>query len=66
LPGVGPATAARILERISQTSDALNGLKTFTPPGPTAEPWPAFVETFGLLHQHPSWPSDIEAVCRWY
>ena len=66
LPGVGPATAARILERISQTSDALNALKTFTPPGPTAEAWPSFVETFGLLHQHPSWPAEIEAVCRWY
>src|SRR4029079_11047875 len=48
LPGVGAATAARILERMSQMSDTLNALQTFTPPEKAAEAWPAFVNTFGL------------------
>jgi DNA helicase-2/ATP-dependent DNA helicase PcrA len=66
LPGIGPATAARILERISQNSDALNALKEFSPPAASAEAWRPFLDTFELVHGDVSWPSEIEAICRWY
>src|SRR6516164_999712 len=34
LPGVGPATAARLLDRIAAVPDALQAIQAFTPPAP--------------------------------
>jgi DNA helicase II / ATP-dependent DNA helicase PcrA len=66
LPGIGPAKAGRILEGISQQSDPMHALKAFSLPAATGEAWPAFIQAFGLVRHDPSWPSEMEAVCRWY
>jgi ATP-dependent DNA helicase UvrD/PcrA len=44
LPGAGPATAARVLDRVAEQSDPIRGLGEFTPPAAAAEYWPSFVE----------------------
>ena len=67
LPGIGPATAARILDRISQARDVLQAIQTFVPPVGAAELWPDFVEAVQCLRRKASgWPAELDVVCRWY
>src|SRR6516162_6146300 len=40
LPGAGPASAARVLDRVGEQSHLMRGLSEFTPPAATAEYWP--------------------------
>src|SRR5215831_5867176 len=67
LPGAGPATAARLLDRLAATSSAMQALTDFQPPAACAEDWPAFAETLSLTRNNAAgWPIDLELVCRWY
>ena len=49
LPGVGPATAARLLDRIAKAPDALQAIQAFPPPAAAAESWSSFVETIRVV-----------------
>ena len=49
LPGVGPATAARLLDRIVDATDVLQAVRDFAPPAAATESWSSFVDTFRLL-----------------
>ena len=67
LPGVGPATAARILDRVAEHSDPICGLSEFTPPASAIEHWPSFVETLRLVRRKLNgWPAELDLICRWY
>src|SRR6188472_407371 len=44
LPGVGPATAARLLDRVVEATDALQAVRDFVPPAAAADSWSAFVD----------------------
>ena len=67
LPGVGPATASRVLERIGAQADPAEGLSDIKPPAAAAEHWPAFVEAVRLVRsQAAGWPAELERVRRWY
>jgi DNA helicase-2/ATP-dependent DNA helicase PcrA len=67
LPGVGPATASRVLERIGAQADPAEGLSDIKPPAAAAEHWPAFVEAVRLVRsQAAGWPAELELVRRWY
>jgi DNA helicase-2/ATP-dependent DNA helicase PcrA len=67
LPGAGPATAARLLDRIAQASDPLEALAAFKPPPACAADWPAFAQTVELARRRTAgWPAELELVCRWY
>jgi DNA helicase-2/ATP-dependent DNA helicase PcrA len=67
LPGTGPATATRILDRMAEQADAIRGLGEFTPPAATTEHWPSFVEAIRVVRsKSPGWPAELEVVCRWY
>ena len=62
LPGVGPATAARVLDHL-----AAAGLREFTAPAAAAEFWPDFVDTIEAVRRDDAgWPAELEAICRWY
>jgi DNA helicase-2/ATP-dependent DNA helicase PcrA len=63
--GIGPATAARLLDSIATADDALLALASFQAPA-TATEWGSFVATIRALRQAPQWPSDIDLVRRWY
>src|SRR5439155_4589562 len=66
-PGIGPGTAARLLDRMSDDADPLRALEAFKPPAAAAADWPDFVETIGLLRRNAlGWPAELERVCRWY
>src|SRR6266704_1068823 len=67
LPGVGPATAARLLAHIAGSPDALRAIQAFAPPAAAAEAWPSFVETIRVVGgRSPGWPAELDLVCRWY
>jgi ATP-dependent DNA helicase UvrD/PcrA len=67
LPGVGPATAARLLDRVADAADALDAVADFVPPPAAAEHWPAFSETIALVRGAAAgWPAELDLVCRWY
>jgi DNA helicase II / ATP-dependent DNA helicase PcrA len=67
LPGVGPATAARILGRMAEQSDAMRGLSEFTPSAAAAGSWPPFLTAVNLVHgKSPRWPAELDLICRWY
>jgi DNA helicase-2/ATP-dependent DNA helicase PcrA len=67
LPGAGPATAARLLDRIAQAADPLDALGAFKPPAACAADWPALMQTFELARRRAAgWPAELELVCRWY
>jgi DNA helicase II / ATP-dependent DNA helicase PcrA len=67
LPGVGPATAARALDRLAGSEDAMTSLAEFAPPAAARPDWPAFAEAVRLVRGRAAgWPAEIELVCRWY
>ena len=67
LPGAGPATAARLLDRVVEVTDGLQAVRAFVPPPATAESWPAFVDAIRVLQTKVAgWPAEIEYVCHWY
>jgi DNA helicase II / ATP-dependent DNA helicase PcrA len=67
LPGIGPATAGRLLDRMGETEHPLETLGDFRPPAVAAEDWPAFTDVFRLVRGNiVGWPAELELVCRWY
>ena len=67
LPGIGPAAAARLLERMVESGDVAGALAQFKPPAAAAEHWPEFEATIGMLRRNVTgWPGEVDQVCRWY
>ena len=60
LPGIGPSTAAKILNRIAAERKVVDVLKRFAVPQQTAEDWPAFVRLIGRLRKAENWPAEFE------
>jgi DNA helicase-2/ATP-dependent DNA helicase PcrA len=67
LPGVGPGTAAKLLDCLAESGSASAGLHGFRPPSAAAACWQAFVETMDTLHLGAAgWPAELDLACRWY
>ena len=67
LPGIGPATAARLLDAMDCSPTPMIAMESFQPPVSAMEDWQALVELIGNLRRETaSWPSDIDQVTRWY
>jgi DNA helicase-2/ATP-dependent DNA helicase PcrA len=67
LPGIGPAAAARLLDRMAAEFDPAEALAAFKPPSAAAEAWPDFAEMYGLLRRRAvGWPAELELAGRWY
>src|SRR6202048_4659352 len=49
LPGVGPVTAARLLDRIVDAADVLQAVRDFVPPAAAAESWSSFIDALCLV-----------------
>ena len=65
LPGCGPATAGRLLDRVGEASAP--ALEAFAPPAAARDHWPAFADTIGLLRNKAvGWPAELDLICRWY
>jgi DNA helicase-2/ATP-dependent DNA helicase PcrA len=67
LPGVGPATAARLLDCVVEASDALQAVRDFIPPAPATESWSAFVDVLRAVRARTAgWPAEIDQLRHWY
>ncbi|WP_144156827.1 ATP-dependent helicase [Paraburkholderia sp. BCC1885] len=68
LPGVGPATAARLLDDIAaRAANTIEALAAFVPPPRTLEDWQPFVALMSSVCRRGSaWPAEFEQIRRWY
>jgi DNA helicase-2/ATP-dependent DNA helicase PcrA len=67
LPGIGPSTAARLLDRTAEGADPLRALSEFKPPAAASEHWQDFDTTISTLRLNAAgWPAELDVVCRWY
>jgi DNA helicase II / ATP-dependent DNA helicase PcrA len=65
IPGVGPTSAQRVLDAITETTDPIAALCDLPHPARAGEAWTTFVGTVAQLRQS-EWPADIERVRQWY
>jgi ATP-dependent DNA helicase UvrD/PcrA len=67
IPGIGPKTAAQVLEALALVQDVLMGLRESRVPGSAAENWQDFLGMVESLHQCAvPWPIEFETVSNWY
>jgi DNA helicase-2/ATP-dependent DNA helicase PcrA len=65
LPGIGSATAQRVLDHMAETADPFSALAGIPTPPRAGDDWTAFVETLGNL-RYSEWPVDLERARLWY
>jgi DNA helicase-2/ATP-dependent DNA helicase PcrA len=65
LPGVGPASAKRVLDDLAQSADPAGALCDLPSPPRAGADWPSFVDMMGNI-RHARWPADIELARVWY
>src|SRR6202012_2551061 len=65
LPGIGPASAQRILDSMAETAGPLAAISNLPCPPRAGEDWTTFVATIGNL-RYSEWPSDLERARLWY
>lgn len=67
IPGIGQATATRLLDAIAASPDPVAALETFVPPARSKVDWEAFCALYRRLRTPGlRWPADIELVKQWY
>ena len=67
MPGVGPASAQRVLDSISEAADPIAALSGAPSPPRAGAQWAAFVETLTGLHAgRAGWPAELELARLWY
>jgi DNA helicase-2/ATP-dependent DNA helicase PcrA len=65
LPGIGPASAQRILDQMSEAPDPISALCSMPSPPRAGEAWIDFTTSVGNL-RYSEWPSDLERARLWY
>ena len=65
LPGVGPASAQRVLDQMAEAADPIEALCRLPSPPRSGEDWTHFVQTVENL-RYSEWPADIERARLWY
>ena len=67
LPGVGPTSAHRVLDRMADAADPVLALREAPAPPRAGEDWISFIETMSrLCAGGPGWPAEIELARLWY
>ncbi|MEO5844192.1 MAG: ATP-dependent helicase [Caldimonas sp.] len=67
VPGIGAATAGRLVAALAETDDPAARLLEFTVTPAVAPAWSAFAEMFAALRAAGSpWPGELAEVERWY
>jgi DNA helicase II / ATP-dependent DNA helicase PcrA len=67
LPGIGPSTAANILDQVEAEPHATDVVHDIKVPKAAAEDWPAFTKLVEQMRQRNTpWPAEFELVHEWY
>ncbi len=67
LPGVGPTSAQRVLDRMSEAADPIGALLEAPAPPRAGGEWQSFVDTIEELRAGSAgWPVELEQVRAWY
>jgi DNA helicase II / ATP-dependent DNA helicase PcrA len=65
LPGIGPATAGKVVEMLEANGGRLRSLADYPPPARATEAWREFLEMISGLGTS-SWPAELECIRLWY
>ncbi|WP_426194162.1 ATP-dependent helicase [Massilia sp. DWR3-1-1] len=67
IPGIGPATASKLLDAVGAATDAAAALAQFAVPPRCLGDWQPFVALYQALRAPGlRWPADLELVKQWY
>ena len=67
LPGMGPASAQKMLDHMATAPEPLKALENGPIPPRAGEDWLSFLATIlGLATRKPGWPAELECVRLWY
>jgi len=67
LPGIGPATAGRLMDALAPSPEPLDTLRAFKPGTGARDEWAAFVQAYAALRAPGDhWPGDMDVALRWY
>src|SRR5271166_5059700 len=67
MSGVGPASAARVLDHILAASDPIAALRDSPAPPRASEDWPGFVDTLQAIKSgRAGWPAELGLARLWY
>ena len=66
VPGIGTASAKRLLDAMGDAPEPAAAMRAFKPPPAAAGEWLAWLETFEALRAAPRWPADIDLAIAWY
>ncbi len=67
VPGIGAASAVRLLAALASGVDPAQALADFVPPSAVESSWVEFAALFAALRSPgSSWPEELAAVERWY
>ena len=67
VPGIGPATARRVLDAMDAAADPIAALAAAEVPAAARNEWQALADLLHALHTEAvGWPDALDAVRRWY
>lgn len=67
IPGIGPATATRLLDAMDAAADPAAAVQDFVPPTSAQAEWARFAETYAALRAPAlEWPADMALALDWY
>ncbi|MBC8057904.1 MAG: ATP-dependent helicase, partial [Rhizobiales bacterium] len=66
VPGIGTASAKRLLDAVAEADDPAAALVSFKPPPSASLEWQAWCAAFADLRVGTRWPADIERAVAWY
>lgn len=67
IPGIGPASATRLLDAMAEAADPGAAVQAFVAPAAAKEAWARFAATYAALRAPAlAWPADMELALQWY
>ena len=67
IPGIGQATATRLLEAMGEAAEPMQALQIFEAPSQAKDDWASFVQLYTQLRNPDiAWPADLELAKAWY
>jgi DNA helicase-2/ATP-dependent DNA helicase PcrA len=67
IPGIGPATASKLLDAVGEAAEPVLAVEQFAAPAKASGDWQEFVTLYRALRTPGlRWPADIELVKNWY